>query len=567
MTAPLARCTHRGKEACMRVEKARLLELLHTENAQIEGALPAYQRQATALQAALGDTSLNGKSYDTLRERIQKTHAPHAKAQLASLQALADGNRRNADAVSALPETSPGVADTDEAQQRIDELERMNAKLQGQLEAAQGTDAENVIASPCQRTMSANASMIATLHDAIAQIEAYAAASAGFYQDAQDEVEGLPQMSVGAHDMTAKRSEMLVDDAYVEQRLGISKQDFVKMQMEQYGFDEETAETMWEIYKALYRKYPKASQEQIDWMWLRIMSQPDYDGTKWNLTSGDLSDWVDPNYTGDDFVTKWLGINAQTWARLKFAIAAQHAISGAGDSKNLDKKALERLRQLHREAFGDGSNDAAFKFYMEKANSLYGDKANGGHAHADFSHQCVTAAAMYTDFSWLDFGFSGFGDERKAYAGWKGDSVLANYNEGGSTGNTSLGSDDYKADLDADSISRRARGRGISYQQAAKEYYDDIASGATNRADEFTGNHGGYDSVVSQIFNTLTYPNDPAAMGRGVILSGDLPYFDDNPPNSEKKVEIIGRDPRLKDTKNFLDALRNHQNEMSRETQ
>lgn len=91
----------------MRVEKARLLELLHAENEQIEGALPAYQRQATALQATLDDASLNGKSYDTLRERIQETHAPRARAQLASLKALADGNGRNAERYPHSPRRHP----------------------------------------------------------------------------------------------------------------------------------------------------------------------------------------------------------------------------------------------------------------------------------------------------------------------------------------------------------------------------------------------------------------------------------------------------------------------------
>ena len=541
----------------MRVEKARLLELLHAENEQIEGALPAYQRQAAVLQATLDDASLNGKSYDTLRERIQKAHAPRARVQLASLKALADGNGRNADAVSTLPETSPGVADTAEAQQRIDALERMNADLQSQLEAAQGTDAENVIASPCQRAMGANASMIAALHDTIAQIEAYAAASAGFYQDAQDEVEGLSQVSIGMYHM-AEQSEMLVDDAYVEQRLGVSKQDFVKMQMEQYGFDEETAETMWEIYKALYRKYPKASQEQIDWMWLRIMSLPDYNGFTWNATSGGLSAVADGQiYDDEDFITKYLGIDAKAWAKLKFAIAAQHAISGAGGTPN--DMTMNRLRQLYKEAYGEEGFDDKFRDYANR----FDDEANGNSAHADFSHQCATAASMYRDSAAADIGFTGGADERKAYAGWLGDCVLI----GGEHGETSLGPDDYKSDLDADNVSRRARSKGMSYQQAAKEYYDDIASGTTNRADEFTSNHGGYDKVVSQVYGNLISPNDIATSLKGrVELHGDgtdsilSPFYD-----TDTKLRFIGNEPKLQDTKNFLDALKNHQNEIPRE--
>lgn len=555
----------------MRVEKTKLLELLNTENEQIEGALPGYQRQATALQSALNDTALNGKSYDALRERIQEVHAPHAKAQLASLQALADGNRRNADAVSALPETSPGVADTDEAQQRIDELEHMNAELQGQLEATRGTDAEDVVTSSVQRAMSANASIIATLHDAIAQIEAYSAASASFYQDAQNEMEGLPLMRLGMHDIAQLR--MAIDDEYVEQRLGVSKQDFIRMQMEQYGFDEETAETMWEVYKALYRKYPKASQEQIDWMWLRIMSQPDYNGFLWRNVCGDPIGadgkrfYEDYNADDNEYVTKYLGIDAEAWVKLKFAIAMQHFISSNYGKKKLtdpndpDRK---RIEQLYKEAYGKDDFENRFGDYIQR----YGDDANNGHAYADFSHQCVTAATMYKDGMQADIGFSDGADERKAFAGWMGDCVLVS-----EKGHTTLGPDDYKADLDADSISRRARSEGKSYQQAAKEYYDDIASGATNRADEFTGNHSGYDNVVNQVFMTLAHPNDLATLFKEqVTLQVETdPYSDSSRRQqleslgTEEKEHKIGEDYRVRDTKDFLDGLKNHQNEIPRE--
>lgn len=558
----------------MRVEKTRLLELLHAENEQIEGALPAYQRQATALQAALDDASLNGKSYEALRKRIQETHAPRAKAQLASLKALADGNRCNADAVSSLPETSPGVADTAEAQQRIDELERMNASLQSQLEAAQGTDAEDVVASPCQRAMDANASMITALHDAIAQIEAYAAASAGFYQDAQDEMEGLSQMSMGVQYAIGQlKMAVDIDDGYVEQKLGVSKQDFVKMQMEQYGFDEETAETMWEVYKALYKKYPKASQEQIDWMWLRIMSQPDYNGFLWRNVCGDPIGadgqrfYEDYNADDNEYVTKYLGIDTKAWAKLKFAIAMQHFVSSNyGKSKLTDPHDPDRKRieQLYKEAYGEDNFESRFGDYIQR----YGDDANNGHAYADFSHQCVTAATMYRDGMQADMGFSDGADERKAFAGWMGDCVLVS-----EKGHTTLGPDDYKADLDADSISRRARKRGISYQQAAKEYYGDIASGATNRADEFTGNHGGYDNVVNQVFMTLAYPNDLATLFKEQVrlqVETD-PYSDSSRRQqleslgTEEKEQKIGEDYRVRDTKDFLDGLKNHQNEIPRE--
>lgn len=161
----------------MRVEKDRLLDLLESENAMLGDALASSEEQMRTPQAALSEQTLQAVSYDTIRDRISSLRMPFAKAQHNALQALLDGNTQNASAASALPETSPGVADTDEALRRIDDLSRANDAIRGAMEQAAAAGATDTLSPSCQRAMAANDALIADFQNVIAQIEAYAAAS------------------------------------------------------------------------------------------------------------------------------------------------------------------------------------------------------------------------------------------------------------------------------------------------------------------------------------------------------------------------------------------------------
>lgn len=568
----------------MRVEKNRLLDLLESENATLSDALASSEEQMRTLRIALSEQTLQVVSYDTIRDRISSLRIPFAKAQHNALQALLDGNMQNTSAISALPETSPGVADTDEALRRIDDLSRANNAIRDAMERAAAAGATDVLDSSCQRAMAANDALIADLQNVIAQIEAYAAASSSFYQEAQRTAQALSSASssvasglarYGYGDTSLMKESLLkLSDAEVAKRLGISKQEFTDMQREQYGFDEETAQAMWDIYAALYSKYPNADQQYIDWMWLRIMSQTDYNGNEWNITAGQVSGVGDDGelVSGDDFVTQTLGIDPDEWAKLKLAIAMQHALCDG--NTNLNKEEEKKLRQLYRDVYKteDGFSDyigtAIQKYEMHDNPSPHGspDKV----AYADFSHQCATSAALYLDSTGIDLLFSGGSNERKDYAGWLGDCLIKGDNEGDAT----LGPDDYKADLDADNISRRARGQGTSYQQAARDYYNEIATGATNRADEFLSNHNGYDNIVNSIYENLQHEDIPLLYtDKEVEITHDDFFHDENilffkhsvpntPTSIEEKEDAIGKQKHLQETKRFLDALKEHRNDL-----
>jgi len=62
-----------------------------------------------------------------------------------------------------------------------------------------------------------------------------------------------------------------------------------------------------------------------------------------------------------------------------------------------------------------------------------------------------------------------------------------------------MGNDDYKADLDSVNITALVTGGGLSYSEAASQYYRDIAEGKYTRANKFLDNIGGIGVVESQV--------------------------------------------------------------------
>lgn len=74
------------------------------------------------------------------------------------------------------------------------------------------------------------------------------------------------------------------------------------------------------------------------------MSQTDYSGAKWEITAGRVSGIGDDGQlvSGDAFVTQVLGIDPDEWARLKLAIAMQHASCDGNTKERVP--VLERCR-------------------------------------------------------------------------------------------------------------------------------------------------------------------------------------------------------------------------------
>lgn len=521
----------------MRVEKSMLTSSIQDENEMIDAATESCDRQISTLEGALQDGALQGKAYERIRDEITTLRLPLAKAQHNVFEALRYGNDDNLTAVSALPETSPGVADTDEAQQKIDTLNHMNEGYEQQIEQA-GSDAGRV-RSQCQPLINANNEIIKKMQNTISKIQAYATASSGFYSEANAAMQTLAAADQSVTSYTSGKGYGNLDwvtkatgdysDWQIAEKLGVSKEDFVKMQKEQYGFDDETAAIMWDVYRKLYETYPDKSQQAIDWMWLRFMGSASYgDRTDWNMTSGGAP--LDP---------KDIGLSNADYEKLMRAIGDQHASAG-------NKKI------------------------------------------ADFAHQCITVATEYDvrsgHHSAVDLGFSGGAEERAQYAGWMGDSVLTT--ERNSNGRPSLGPGDYKADLDANNIATAAfRGNGSPYQAAARQYYIDLQDGTYTRANKFLNNNGGDVNVINQVYVNLSRCGDPVEGDKAALIknpasvsgddvskihtypspvpNGQPTIFIEYPEHStDEQIEIIRRDDNLSDTSRFIQSLRDGDNDL-----
>lgn len=535
----------------MRVEKSLLMDAIGTENAMLESSLEACERQISTLAGALSDTGLQSEAYQAIRDRITTLRIPLAKAQHNVFEALHDDNGQNSGAVSALPETSPGVADTDEAQERIYALESANDGYRRQIDeaAALGLDTGEIVAS-CQPLMEANQRVIDELNDVILQIQAYADASSGYYSDTEAAMQTLAAadqsltsyLSGGGYgDLSwAETAAAEYGDWQVADRLGVSKADFIEMQVEQFNLDKVTAAIMWEVYARLCERYPKADQSYIDWAWLNLMGSIVYDDLPWKLTAGEVTASVpNPSSTseadryrlvsGEEYFTEFLGLSEADYETL-----------------------VAKIKEKNKEAVNK--------------------------SYADFAHQCITAATEYDvrrgAISVEDPFFSGGAQERAQYTGWMGDCVLVGV-DGGER--TTLGPDDYKADLDANNISVAAFDGSVSYQAAARQYYSDLDNHSYTRATKFLENNGGYDNVVNQVYENLSKANDPAAVLKGqVTVSGPdvsrivvvpevcgattvTEYVDHS---VSEEIEIIGRYEKLRDTSTFLEALKNGDNEL-----
>lgn len=324
-------------------------------------------------------------------------------------------------------------------------------------------------------------------------------------------------------------------------RLGVSKADFIEMQVEQFNLKEDDAAIMWEVYARLYERYPKADQSYIDWAWLNLMGSIVYDDLPWKLTAGELTASVpNPSSTseadryrlvsGEEYFTEFLGLSEADYATLVAEIKDQN-------------------------------------------------RNRTGELRADFAHQCIVAAVEYDvrrgANSVEDLLFSGGAQERAQYAGWMGDCVLI----GNTSGYATFGSDDYKADLDANNISVAAFDGSVSYQAAARQYYSSLDNHSYTRATKFLEDNGGYDNVVNQVYENLSRSNDLAAILKGqltvsgpdvsqiVVVPGVCgativtEYVDHS---VSEEVEIIGRYEKLRDTSAFLEALKNGDNELPR---
>ena len=260
----------------------------------------------------------------------------------------------------------------------------------------------------------------------------------------------------------------------------MSKEDFVKLMTEQYGFDQQTAEIMYDMYGALQIAYPNISQEELDWRFTRLLGGLEYDDKpsskwRWNQTAGVA---IDRGMTEEEYFTQVLGMSLADYRLLRYKVRVQYEISGlAGASwsyNDLEPKEQKDFKQHMEKALGRKLTDKEFE-------RLWDEQYNAMKGKGDFAHQQVTTAAILATDLRKSGGvantyFLGNDERRENMAGWLGDATIGTP--------PILGTDDYIADLDAENITEMMKSKKISYWEASSIYYAEVGIKYT-RAEKF----------------------------------------------------------------------------------
>ena len=151
----------------------------------------------------------------------------------------------------------------------------------------------------------------------------------------------------------------------------------------------------------------------------------------------------------------------------------------------------------------------------------------------DYTHQSATTSIHLSNTITANIPI--FNTFVESLSGWRGDTTTD------ADAVSSIGNDDYKADLDSVNIINMMNDSGntMDYITADNLYYKQLESGEINRASQFLENEGGYDKVQQIILKDLK--------------------VDSNLNTSEKMEELKKQ---LPDVYNFLLSLNGSNNEM-----
>jgi hypothetical protein len=134
----------------------------------------------------------------------------------------------------------------------------------------------------------------------------------------------------------------------------------------------------------------------------------------------------------------------------------------------------------------------------------------------DFSHMMITGAAELKNSPSFLASLGARGKAVKA-AGWLGDVSTIAFDMA-----PSMGNDDYKADLDALNISRRIANNGGSFHDTLRQYYNELDSGVTNRAQEFQRHY-----KIKDIINEINKVDTSGKYTAGKRIAREISGADD----------------------------------------
>lgn len=292
----------------------------------------------------------------------------------------------------------------------------------------------------------------------------------------------------------------IVNESPSLQDLSAEDAMFAQNLMKQYGFNEKTAREIIKVRDGIDKKFPDKSQNEKDYIFLRIIGSVSYSGFKWDDTAGSLANYFFYNINSDkntlryekgfDEIMEELGLSKKESKHLYSMLYLQHAISG-GDQK------LNRYSSSEMEKYGEEVKVIYKNKGMEISAKEIQETGKNMYRKADYTHQSIT---MATHISSKGFGIADFyfGRENvKDLSGWEGDTT-----KNATDMEPSIGTDDYLADLDSVNIVKRMSSKAQSYTQAMNSYMSDLQSYPKLREKEFKQNVD-LKEVKSTIFASL----------------------------------------------------------------
>lgn len=325
------------------------------------------------------------------------------------------------------------------------------------------------------------------------------------------------------------KAQKIVSESPSLQDLSLEDAMFAQNLMVQYGFNEKTAREILKVRDGIDKKFPDKSQEEKDYILLRIIGSASYTGFKWDQTAGSLVDYfyyeevttygVMHAEKSFDEIMDELGLSEEESKHLYYMLNVQHIVSGAD----------EHIGSYEEDDLKNYSKGVAEKYTNNKISSeeVY-DVAKSMYQKADFTHQSITMATHLNPRWFVLADIYGGRKNVKDLSGWEGDTT-----RNATDKEPIIGIDDYLADLDSVNIVKRMTSNTQSYTEAMNGYMRDLQSSPNLREKEFKQNVD-LEEVKSTIFTSLV-PVDLS--GKIKSYPSDVDVYEK--PSEEQSMEYL----------------------------
>lgn len=362
------------------------------------------------------------------------------------------------------------------------------------------------------------------------------------------------------------KAQKIVSESPSLQDLSPEDAMFAQNLMVQYGFNEQTAREIIKVRDGIDKKFPDKSQEEKDYILLRVLgsvsysglqwdgtadSLVNYSGLQWDETAGSLVDYFyDEEVTTDGVmhflksfagIMDELGLSKEESKHLYGMLSLQHAVSGS-------KRKIGDFNDKELQEFGIEA-ESVYNISANEAQSV----AKGMYRKADFTHQSITMATHLNPRWFVLADIYGGRENVKDLSGWEGDTT---YNA--TDMEPSIGTDDYLADLDSVNIVKRMDSQGQSFTQAMNSYFSDLQSSPNLREKEFKQNVD-LNEVKSTIFESLV---PDSVSGKIITYTSDVVIYER--PSEEQSMNYLKEHEQYNPSYLFIESLEKEEMQFER---